>query len=246
MAQPLWSGWAEERKTYHRVSDPNSGSLAQFLSDESLVTTLTEHSQYTGGQFQVGKCDRLPVPRHHLLLVEIVLVNVYPARFLVLARTGWDGSQRRTTEEGHLDKVGEDVEAQELALALNAVEGRVPSHCLAQFKNGAHEERVNADPEVAFPAWHSPSLGLVGGVAFAIWDLRFAPCEDDRLRIGLLGNTLTLNFSRPNGHFAGHGVHSNPRFARLNWSKKARSENSVEMRRLELLTPSLQRRCSPN
>src|SRR6185312_93429 len=38
-----------------------------------------------------GQGGRLPDPRHHLLLVEIVLVDIDPARVLGLA-SGWNGA----------------------------------------------------------------------------------------------------------------------------------------------------------
>src|SRR5690242_610983 len=61
--------------------------------------------------------SRLLHPRRHLCLVEIVLVDVAPARVLARA-SGWNGPQRRASEERHLHVPGEDVEPQEPALAL--------------------------------------------------------------------------------------------------------------------------------
>ena len=46
-------------------------------------------------QVPAGKCGRLPDPRRHLRFVERALADVDPARVLVLARAGRDGSQRR-------------------------------------------------------------------------------------------------------------------------------------------------------
>src|SRR3990170_3006899 len=74
-----------------------------------------------------GQRGRLLHPGRHLRLVEIVLVDVDPARVIARA-SGWNGSQRRAAEEGHLDVVGEDLEPQEPALVLDAVEWRVPLH----------------------------------------------------------------------------------------------------------------------
>src|SRR4051794_24396686 len=59
-------------------------------------------------------------PDRHLRHVEIVLVDVDPARVLARA-SGWNGLQRRAAEEGYLDVAGEDVERHEPALALDAV-----------------------------------------------------------------------------------------------------------------------------
>src|SRR5438309_11685774 len=63
-----------------------------------------------------GQRGGLLHPRRHLRLVELVVfMDVDPARVLARA-SGWNGSQRRASEEGHLDVVGEDVERQEPAL----------------------------------------------------------------------------------------------------------------------------------
>ena len=48
--------------------------------------------------------------------------------------------------------------------------------------DGAHDERVEAAPDVAFPARHGRDVGLHGGVAVALRDLRVAAREEDRLR----------------------------------------------------------------
>src|SRR5207247_10736178 len=99
-------------------------------------------------------CSRLLHPRRHLRLVEIVFVDVDPARVLARA-SAWNGSQRRAQEEGHLDVVSEDVEPQKPALALDAIEGRVPPHALAHVGHVTHDERVEAAPDVEFPAGHA-------------------------------------------------------------------------------------------
>ena len=74
------------------------------------------------------------------------------------------------------------MEAEEPALALDAVEGRVPPHGLAHVGHGAHDERVEAAPDVALPARHGRDVGLHGGVAVALRDLRVAAREEDRRR----------------------------------------------------------------
>src|SRR2546423_15438792 len=121
----------------------------------------TERTAATAGMAQLGSVWRWPKadlhdrrlrkpagqrggllhPRRHLRLVEIVLVDVDPARVLARA-SGWNGSQRRAAEEGHLDVVGEDVERQEPALALGSVKWRVPLHGLAHVGHVPHDERV--------------------------------------------------------------------------------------------------------
>ena len=55
-----------------------------------------------------GQGGRLPDPRRHLRLVElVVLADVEVAHFLVLGLAGRDGTQRRAAEESHLDVVRE-------------------------------------------------------------------------------------------------------------------------------------------
>lgn len=69
-----------------------------------------------------GQGGRLTDPRRHLRLVEIDFVDVDPA-----ARPGpclrGNGTQRRASEEAHLDEVREGMEAEEPALAREAIEG---------------------------------------------------------------------------------------------------------------------------
>src|SRR5439155_4470490 len=65
-----------------------------------------------------------------------------------------DRTQRRAAEESHLDVLREAGEAEEPALALDAIEGRVPFDRLAHAGDGAHDERVEAAADVAVPARH--------------------------------------------------------------------------------------------
>jgi len=69
------------------------------------------------------------------------------------------------------------MKAEEPALALDAIEGRVPFDGLAYAGDGAHDERVEAAPDVAFPAWHGRDVGLHRGVAVGLRDLRVAACD---------------------------------------------------------------------
>ena len=71
------------------------------------------------------------------------------------------------------------MEVQEPALTLDSVEGRVPFDRLAHAGNGAHDERVETPPGVAFPARHGRDVGLHGGVAVGLRDLRVTSCEED-------------------------------------------------------------------
>src|SRR5688572_5592147 len=106
-------------------------------------------------------------------------MEVDVAHVLVLAGDGRDRSQRRAAEERHLDVAGEDVEREEPALALDAVERRVPLHGLAHVGHGPRDERVEALPDVALPARHRRDVGLHRGVAVRLRDLRIAAREED-------------------------------------------------------------------
>src|SRR5439155_3098726 len=95
-------------------------------------------------------------------------------RVLVLGLAGGEWTQRRAAEESHLHVLRQAMEAEEPALALDAIEGRVPPYGLAHVGHGAHDERVEAAPDVAFPARHGRDVGLHGGVAVGLRDLRVA------------------------------------------------------------------------
>src|SRR3977135_2041050 len=101
-------------------------------------------------------------------------MDVEVARVFALRRTGRDRTQRRAAEESHLDVLREAMDAEEpglpLALALDSVERRIPFDRLAHAGDGAHDERVEAAPDVAFPARHGRDVGLHGGVAFGLRD----------------------------------------------------------------------------
>jgi len=117
------------------------------------------------------------------------------------------------------------MDAEEPALALQAIEGRVPLHGLAHTRDGTHDERVEAAPDVAFPARHGRDVGLHWGVAVGLRDLRVAACEEGRLRdlAGLrlrchlarfgrlrsdpLDGGLLCDLRRLLGRFVGHCVH---------------------------------------
>ncbi len=156
-------------------------------------------------------CTRLPTSRSHafagqlagllhpgreLSFVElVVLVDVEVAHLLVLGRAGRERTQRGAAEEGHFDVLRETVKAEEPALAQGAIEGRVSFDRLAHAGDGAHDERVEAAPHVAFPARHGRDVGLDGGVAVGLGDLRVAACEKGRLR-GVAGLGLRRGLPR--------------------------------------------------
>src|SRR6516165_1023413 len=112
-----------------------------------------------------GQLACLLHPGGKLSLVElVVLVDVEIAYFLLFGLAGGDRTQRRAPEESHLDVLREAMNAEEPALALDAIERRVPFDCLVHVGDGALDERVEAAPHFAFPARHGRDVGLDGGV----------------------------------------------------------------------------------
>src|SRR5215208_4388559 len=75
------------------------------------------------------------------------------------------------------------MKVEEPALALNAIEGRVPLDGLADAGDGAHDERVEAAPDGSFPARHGRDVRLHGAVAVRLCDLRVAAREEPRRRL---------------------------------------------------------------
>src|SRR6266852_9061680 len=130
-----------------------------------------------------GQLAGLLHPSGELSFVElVVLMDVEVARVLALGLAWGDRTQRRAAEESHLDVLRDAMEAEEPALALDAIEGRVPFDRLAHAGDGAHDECVEAASDVAFPARHGRDVGLHGAVAVGLRDLRVAACEEGRLR----------------------------------------------------------------
>src|SRR5690606_26072735 len=163
-----------------------------------FLMQLDPGQSFPGLRDPAGKLRCLSDPARHELLVEpVVLVNVEVARVLVLGRDGRDRTQRRAAEERHLDVPREAMDAEEPALALDAVQRRVPFDRLAHAGDGAHDERIEAAPDVAFPARHGRDVGLHGGVALRFGDLRVAAREEGRLR--RRGGTLALPVQRNGG-----------------------------------------------
>src|SRR6266498_4821278 len=121
---------------------------------------------------------RLRDPSRQPLLVElVVLVDVDVAHFVVLGLARRNRTQRGAAEESHLHVLREAMEVEEPTLTLDAVERRVPFDRLAHAGDGAHDERVEAAADVAFPARHGRDVGLHGGVAVGPSDLRVTACE---------------------------------------------------------------------
>src|SRR5262249_33983584 len=103
--------------------------------------------------------------RDELLVEPVVLADVEVAHFFLLGFAGWEWPERRAAEEGHLHILREAMEAEEPALALDAVEGRVPLHASAHVGHVARDERVEAATDVALPTGHGRDVGLHGCVA---------------------------------------------------------------------------------
>src|SRR5947208_9951536 len=84
-----------------------------------------------------GQLAGLLHPGGELSFVElVVLVDVEVAHFLLLGLAGGDRMQRRAAEESYLDVLREAMEAEKPALALDAIEGRVPFDRLAHAGDG--------------------------------------------------------------------------------------------------------------
>src|SRR5438874_13710130 len=93
-----------------------------FLTRLVRVTPRTDRSHAFAGQLA-----GLLHPTGELSFVElVVLMDVEVARVLALGLAGGDRTQGRAAEECHLDVLREAMEAEEPALALDSIEGRVP------------------------------------------------------------------------------------------------------------------------
>src|SRR5262245_36789477 len=110
-----------------------------------------------------GQLARLLYPAGELSFVElVVLMDVEVALVLARGLAGRDRTQRCAAEESHLDVVGEGMDAEEPAMALDSVKRRVPFDCLAHEGDGAHDQRVEAARRrVSSPAWprYRPARG---------------------------------------------------------------------------------------
>src|SRR5438270_2358 len=129
-----------------------------------------------------GQLAGLLHPGGELSFIEqVILTDVEAARVLARGFAGRYRTQRRAAEENQFDVVREAMDAEKPALALDSVKRRIPFDCLAHARDGARDERVEAAPDVALPSRHRPDIGLHGGVALTLRDLRVAPCEQGRL-----------------------------------------------------------------
>ena len=83
-----------------------------------------------------------------------------------------------SVEECDLDVAGENVEGEEPALAFDAIERGVPFDGFADFGDFAGNEGVEFTAEGLFPAGHRLDVGLDGGVAVGLGDLRVSAGEE--------------------------------------------------------------------
>src|SRR5262245_18946386 len=191
------------------------------LAPRTHVATSRSHSF-------AGQLAGLAHPSGELSFIElVVLMDVEVARVLARGLAGRDRTQRCAAEESHFDGFREGMNAEEPAVALDPVKRRVPFDRLAHAGGGAHDQRVEAAPDVAFPPRHGRDVGLHGGVAGGLRDLGIAACEEGRLR-GLAGPRLRCclarfgrlcsdplgggrlcDLRRRHGRPFGHCVHSN-------------------------------------
>src|SRR5260370_34333593 len=118
-----------------------------------MASAHATHAPRTGRSHSfAGQLADLLHPSGEPSFVElVVLVDVEVASVLALGLAGGDSTQRRAAEESHLDVLRETVEAEEPALALDAIEGRVPLDCIVHAGDGAHDEHVEAAPRGGFP-----------------------------------------------------------------------------------------------
>src|SRR5262249_22530777 len=125
--------------------------------------------------FYAGQLAGLLHPVGELSFVElVVLADVEIAHFLLFGLPGGDRTQRRATEESHLDVLREAMDAEEPALAFDAIKRRVPLDRPVHVEDGAGDDRVEAAPNLAFPARQGRDVGFHGGIAVALRDLRVA------------------------------------------------------------------------
>jgi hypothetical protein len=130
--------WSSSTSWYCRVCGQSGGRSAELHlrghrgTDWRLALERDSAVEAGGSAVPAGDGSRLLDPGRQLLLVElVVLVDVEVAHFLVVGLAGGDRTQRRAAEESHLNVLREAMDAEEPALALDAVEGRVPFDRLA-------------------------------------------------------------------------------------------------------------------
>src|SRR5690606_33297746 len=139
--------------TSPRQSPSSAMRASMSCAGESLPLLSPVVAAFFIGPSQplAGQLAGLLHPVDELRLKLVALADVEVAHFRMLGRAGRHGTERGATEEGHLHVVREAMVAEEPALPLAAVEGRVPLHRLLNARNAAFDERVEAAPDVPLP-----------------------------------------------------------------------------------------------
>src|SRR5688572_17541531 len=89
------------------------------------------------------------------------------------------------------------MKVEEPALALDAVERRVPSDRLAYIRHSPGDEVVEAASDVALPVRHRFDVGLHGLVAVGFRDLGVAACEQGGFHGLFRGRSLRHDALKP-------------------------------------------------
>ena len=190
-----WRAPNEPRSTSSTSGDRPWGSKRTSLTRPELAGSTSSGPTYVR-RHPAGQRRGLPDPTRQELLVELVVfVDVEVARVLVLGLAGGTGRRDVPRKKVTFTYSVKQWKAEEPALALDAVERRVPFDRLAHAGDGAHDERVEAAPDVALPARHGRDVGLHGASPspFAICGLPparrtgFLPSPADPLGLALLG-----------------------------------------------------------
>src|SRR5690606_15377096 len=85
------------------------------------------------------------------------------------------------TEKSDFDVFRKAMKAEKPALALDAIEGRVPFDCLVYTGNGARDHCIEPAADIALPARHRGDVRPYRRIAIGFCDLRIAAREQHRL-----------------------------------------------------------------
>src|SRR5690554_1042365 len=107
-------------------------------------------------------------------LIKLAFVDIEVTHLRMFGRAGWERLQRRAVEESDFDILREAMNAEEPEVVLYPIEGRVPLHCLAHAGHEAFDQRIDAAPDLAFPARHGCDIGLHRRIAVSLGDLGIA------------------------------------------------------------------------
>jgi hypothetical protein len=136
----------------HSPAMPNGRCRMHGGSDE--ITTVKAHAaDGDAGCLEVG-CECHDLSRSGLRIVgveqEDQALRPRVSEGIVRAHRGGREKMEDQPHAKQITPLREAMKAEEPALALDAIEGRVPFDCLAHAGNGAHDERVEARPTSRF------------------------------------------------------------------------------------------------